>query len=377
MEVKKMQAAVIGCGSISSVYLDSIRKHFSILEVTACTDLDKARMQACAEKYSIRPMDFDAVLADPEIEMVINLTNPSAHYSITKQALLHGKHVFSEKMIAVTLEEGQELCALAEKTGLRLGVAPDTFLGGALQTARYVIETGLIGEPLSFVASLNRDYGIFGELLPHLRKKGAGITFDMGGYYLTALANLFGPAASVTAFSRLYRPDRVDSRVGSPTFGEAYTVETENVVTAAIRYRNGVLGTFHMNSDCILDETTRLEIYGTEGILYAGDPNLFDSKILVKKAMGETIAFPYTHGYTEQSRGIGAAEMAWAIRNGRPHRASKEMAYHVFEMLHGVLRSAQEGRVVEMASDFTRPAALPTGYIGNGFWGPTEEAALV
>ena len=248
MSIEKMKVAVVGCGSISSVYLDSIRKHFSILDVVACTDLDLARRDACAEKYGIRGLTFDEILADPEIEMVINLTTPAAHYPITKQALLAGKHVFSEKMIAVTLEEGKELCALADEKGLRLGVAPDTFLGGAIQTARYVMETGLIGEPLSFVASLNRDYGIFGELLPHLRMKGAGIAFDMGGYYLTALANFFGPAESVAAFSRCYNPERVDRRVTNRTFGEPYTLETENVVTASLRYKNGVLGTFHMNS---------------------------------------------------------------------------------------------------------------------------------
>ncbi|MBC8532924.1 Gfo/Idh/MocA family protein [Yeguia hominis] len=377
MSIEKMKVAVVGCGSISSVYLDSIRKHFSILDVVACTDLDLARRDACAEKYGIRGLTFDEILADPEIEMVINLTTPAAHYPITKQALLAGKHVFSEKMIAVTLEEGKELCALADEKGLRLGVAPDTFLGGAIQTARYVMETGLIGEPLSFVASLNRDYGIFGELLPHLRMKGAGIAFDMGGYYLTALANFFGPAESVAAFSRCYNPERVDRRVTNRTFGEPYTLETENVVTASLRYKNGVLGTFHMNSDSILDETVLFEIYGTDGILYVGDPNMFDSKISVKKTKGETFEFPYTHGYTEQSRGIGAAEMAWAIRGNRPHRASKEMAYHVFEMLHGILRAAKEEQIVRLESTFEQPKALPAGFIGNGFWGPTEESALV
>ena len=151
-----MQAA-IGCRSIS-VYLDSIRKHFSILRLLRVQILTKRGCRPVL-KYSIRPMDFDTVLADPEIEMVINLTNPSAHYLITKQALLHGKHVFSEKMIAVTLEEGRN-CRAGGKDRVRLGVAPDTFLGGALQTARHVIEMGPDRRSASFVASLNRDYGI-------------------------------------------------------------------------------------------------------------------------------------------------------------------------------------------------------------------------
>lgn len=380
MAEKKMNVAIIGCGVISAAYLDSIFQYFSILHVTACSDLDQERMDTCARKYGIRAMNFDEILADPEIEMIINLTNPAAHYSITKQALLHGKHVFSEKMMSVTLEEGRELCRLADEKGLRLGVAPDTFLGGPIQTARYIMEAGLIGEPLSFVASVSRDYGVFGELLPHLRKKGAGIVLDMGGYYLAALANMFGPAESVMAYSRIYEPDRVDMRVTNRTFGESYAVETENVVASVIRYCNGVIGTFHLNSDSLVNETTHLEIYGTDGILYMGDPNCFDSKVYLRKYTGEPLEFPYTHGYSKQSRGLGAAEMAWAICKGRPHRASKEMSYHVFEMLYGILNGAAEGRLVKMESTFEKPAALPAGYVACdswGNWGPTQESALI
>ncbi len=377
MVEERMQAAIVGCGAISNVYLDSIQKHFSILEVAACTDLNEERMNACAKRYGIRALTFEEILADPKIEMIINLTNPMGHYLISKQALENGKHVFSEKMIAVTLEEGRKLCELADERGLRLGVAPDTFLGGAVQTALYIIKKGLIGEPLSFTASLSRDYGVMGEILPHLHKEGGGIALDMGGYYLTVLANLFGPAKEVTAFSNCYRPERVCKRISSPDFGEPYTVETENVVASAIRYSNGVIGTFHMNSDSILSQTTHLEIYGTEGILYLGAPNSFESKVFVKKNAGEPIEYPYTHGYTEQARGIGAAEMAWAIRRERPHRASKEMAYHVFEILHGILRSGREGQAVQIQSTFEQPKELPTGYFGSGTWAPTEETALV
>ncbi len=377
MKYKPVKVAIVGCGVISSIYIESIQKNFSILDIKACADLDVERMNACARQFNILPMTFDEILADDEIEMIINLTNPIAHYTINKQALEQGKHVFSEKMIAVDLKDGAELCEIAQRENLYLGVAPDTFLGAALQTSRYIIDSGLIGKPLSFVASLNRDYGLCAELLPHLRKKGGGIAFDMGVYYITALCSLLGNVQAVTAFSQLHQPDRVEHRMGSATFGEEYKIETENVVVASLQYQSGVVGTLHMNSDSIIEETTRLEIYGTEGILYAGDPNCFNSKVYLKKISGEIFEFPYTHGYSEQSRGVGAAEMAWAIRENREHRTSKEMAYHVFETLHALLQSSNNSCVMPISSTFVKPKALPSGYIANELWQVREESALV
>ena len=153
-------------------------------------------------------------------------------------------------------------------------------------------------------------------------------------------------------------------------------VEAENIVTAAVEYGNGVLATVHFNSESLLDERPCLELYGTEGILIMGDPNRFESPVSVKKMLGETLHFPFTHGYTQNARGVGAAEMAWAIRQGRPHRAGMEMAFHVFELIHGMLISARTGQFYELESGFEMPEALPAGYLDNGFWGPTEESAL-
>lgn len=377
MELKKIKAAVVGCGAISDIYMQNLSGRFQIIELVACTDLNEERMRRQAEKYHLQAASYQEILENPEIGMIINLTNPKAHYQITKEALLHRKHVFSEKMIAVTLEEGKELCRLAKEQGVRLGVAPDTFLGGSIQTARYIVDKGLIGEVLSAVVSLNRNYGIFGEILPHLHKEGGSLPFDCGCYYMTALASIIGPAKSVTGFTRLHGPERIGCRVGSPGFGEKIQVEADNIVTASVQYTNGVLATVHLNSESLLDERPCLELYGTEGILIMGDPNNFDSPVYLKKMLGETIRFPFTHGYTQNARGIGAAEMAWSIVKERPQRAGMEMAYHVLELLHGMQISARTRRVYDLESDFRIPKPLPTGYLDNGAWGPTEESALV
>ena len=373
----KIRVAVIGCGSISDIYMSNITSgKFQILELVGCSDLFPAAAQAKAEKYGCKAMTTDEICADPSIDMVINLTIPAAHYPVIKQCLEAGKHVFSEKMIAVELWQGKELVELANEKGLYLGVAPDTFLGASVQTAKYIVEQGLIGKPVSCHAAISRNYGIYGEFLTHLCKRGGGIGFDMGGYYLTALASILGPVKSVSAFTAINEPHRVNTRIGAPNYGKEYDLEDANVITATMQYENGVLGTLHMNSDCILDETYSLVIYGTEGILYMGNPNEFGNPVYIQKTLGGKVEFPLTHGYAENSRGVGAAEMAWSIVKGRKNRASKEMAYHVFELMHGIMTSADTGKVVNLESTFETPVGLPSGYMGDGGWTRKEESAL-
>jgi len=376
--VDKVKVAVVGCGTISDIYMSNMHSgKFEILELVACSDMMTQRMEASAAKYGCKAMTLEEICADPQIEMVVNLTPPAAHYPVNKQCLLAGKHVFCEKMIAVELWQGEELVALAQEKGLRLGAAPDTFLGASVQTAKYIVDIGLIGMPLSCRASVSRNYGVFGEILPHLYKNGGGIALDMGGYYLTALAAILGPAESVAAFTSVFAPERINTRVGPPLFGQQYTLEVPNVLTAAIRYQNGVLGTLHMNSETVLDEKYTLEIYGTEGIVSMGNPNNIGDPVVLKRHKREAVEFPLSHGFEANSRGLGAAEMAWSIRAGRPHRASKEMAYHVFEILNGITVSAQNGQFYQVVSTFDIPAALPTGFIGSGKWTRKEESALI
>lgn len=377
MNFKKVKVAVVGCGVISDIYIQSLQNKFNITEVVACSDINLERMNEQAEKYKIKAMKFEEILQDNSIDMILNLTNPKAHYPITKQALEYGKHVFTEKMIAVELEEGKELCRIATENGLRLGAAPDTFLGGGIQTARYIVDKGLIGEPLTATVSVNRDFGVFADILPHMNQKGGTLPFDVGCYYMTALANILGPAKRVTGFGRCYNEHRIGKRIDKSWFEKKVKVEDFNIVTSVVEYMNGVLSTVHFNSESIINERPSMEIYGTEGILVMGDPNQFGSVNYIQKPMGKMVEFPFTHGYTENARGVGAAEMAWSMEKKRPHRASMEMAYHVFELIHGMYISANTSKIYQMESAFEKPQALPTGYLGNGFWGPMEESALV
>lgn len=265
---------------------------------------------------------------------------------------------------------------MAQEKGLRLGVAPDTFLGASVQTAKYIVDTGLIGTPLSCRASISRDYGAFGEFLSHLYKKGGGIALDMGGYYLTALVAILGPAHTVGAFTAIHEPVRTNSRIG-PMQGRRYELEVPNVLSAVIQYENGVLSTLHMNSDTLIDEKYCLEIYGTDGVLSWAIRIILAIPWPSSGSSARRWSSPLTHGFDVNSRGLSAAEMAWSIRANSPHRASKEMAYHVFEMLHGMMISAGQGSFYQMESTFTIPEMLPAGFIGNSKWIGTEERALV
>lgn len=375
MKIKPLKTAIVGCGMISDTYLKSLRQ-FYILEPVACSDLNQVRANATAEKYGLKAYPLEEILKNPEIELILNLTSPGAHYEITKKALEAGKHVYSEKMIAVELEEGKELLFLARQKNLRLGVAPDTFLGAGIQTGRYLTDRHIIGEITSAVISVNRDFSVFGEFLPHLNRRGGSILFDVGCYYLTALVSILGPIEQITAMTKAEETSRINRRIGHPDYGKLIESTNETVVCAVLRFKSGTLSTLHMNASSILDEQSTLDLYGTNGILSFGDPNTFDGPVRLRKALNPEVTFPFTHGYCRSIRGLGAADMGWAIRQNRPHRASMEMAFHVFEAVHGILSSAASKSVYQMQSTFTRPAPLPEGYRGNGVWGPTEESAL-
>lgn len=375
--MKQVKAAIVGCGVISDVYLETIKEKFSVLDIVACSDLNEERMKDTARKYDIKPMAYDEILNCSDIEMVLNLTNPSAHYMLTKQALEHGKHVYSEKMLAVELNQAVELVRLAERRQVRLGCAPDTFLGGAIQSAKYIVEKGLIGKPRSGIISLSRDYRVYGENLPHLFKHGGSILYDMGCYYLTAFASILGAVKEVVAFGAKTEEEHYVKRLNSPFFEQKIELEDCNVITAILKYENDVLVTLHMNSSSIVDERFHLELYGDNGILRMGDPNTFGGSVVLQKPHNEPTELPYTHGFQDQSRGLGAAEMAWSILKDRPHRASMEMACHVLEIVHGIFTSIEKRRAYQMSTTFEKPAILPEGYIGQGFWEPEEETALL
>ena len=377
--MKKVRTAIIGCGAISDRYLTNLTSMFSIIEVVGCCNRTPIKAQRAAEKYGIRFMTLDEILADKSIEMVVNLTNPPSHYDVTKQCLLAGKHVYTEKVITVELEQAKELLAIADEKGLYLGSAPDTFLGSAIQTARMAVDMGLIGEVTSCSAFCPRDNMTFAEMLPFLADEGAGIGFDVGIYYVTALLSILGPAKKVTGMIK-QDPNRraVHFRPRDNNFGEEYKFVPETVMTGCVQFESGVLGTLHFNSDCIFPEKPGLIICGTQGILTMADPNCFGGAVTIRaKGSEDDLPLPNFFGFNENSRGVGAAEMAWSMRAGRKCRADKTMAYHALELLTGIVISHREDRQYTMTSTFEKPAPLPRGYLDFNYNEGDPEAALV
>lgn len=359
-KLKPIKAALIGCGAISGIYLENLCKNFKVIEMVGCSDINPENSRKKAEEYGIRQMTYEEILGDPEIEIVVNTTFPLAHYEITKAALNAGKHVYSEKMIAVTLEEGEELLTLAREKGLQFTVAPDTFLGGGLQTARWIIDSGLIGEPVSVSGFCQRGYHLTrpDDYCGMIHLPGGGIPFDIGGYYLHAMVNLFGPIERATGFAITRNPDRTFLNPISPRYKDPFHVETINTISASMQFENGVLGALTITSESVTG-VQKIDVIGTEGLLSIHDPNDFSGPITVKRPGNpEPLVIPYTHPYTKNSRGIGVADMAYAIKNQRQPRADASLGLHAFEVVHSVWESTKTGKTFTIQNKTVRPRAV-------------------
>ena len=356
-----IKVGIIGCGNISGIYCQML-KTFPILEVAACADLIPERAQARAAEFGIpRACSVEELLADPEIKIVVNLTIPVAHAEVAFRALEAGKCVHNEKPLAITREDGQRLLALAKAKGLRVGSAPDTFLGGGIQTCRKLIDDGWIGEPIAATAFMTcHGHESWHPDPEFYYKVGGGPMFDMGPYYLTALINLMGPVRRVTGSARITFPERTIT--SQPKYGTKIKVDVPTHVAGVMDFANGAIGTIITSFDVWAAELPRIEIYGTAGTLSVPDPNGFGGPVRVLRAGAkEWSEIPLTHGYARNYRGVGVADMAYALRSGRPHRASGELAYHVLDIMHAFHDASREGRHIELSSTCQRPAPLPLG----------------
>jgi len=363
--MKPVKVGVIGCGNISDIYLKA-GQTFKILDIVACADLIAKRAKEKAKKHGIpNAGGVETVLDDDSIEIVVNLTVPKAHGEVALAALKAGKCAHNEKPLAVTREEGQEMLALAKKKNLLVGGAPDTFMGAGLQTCRKLIDDGWIGEPVAATAFMvGHGHETWHPNPEFFYKPGGGPMFDMGPYYLTALVNLLGPVRRVSGATRITFPERTIT--SEPKCGTRITVETPTHIAGSLEFANGAIGTMIMSFDVWAHSLPGLEIYGTTGSLSVPDPNGFGGPVRVRRAGADDWAeVPLSHGFAENSRGIGVADMAYALRTGRPHRANGALTYHVLDIMHAFLDSSDAGKHVTLESACERPAPLPMDLPGD------------
>jgi predicted dehydrogenase len=352
---------VIGCGNISRIYLQAPQT-FGILNIIACADLDMERARAQAERYNIpSACTVEELLANPQIELVINLTIPSVHAEVGMAVIQAGKSLYNEKPLAISREEGRQLLEAAYARGVRVGCAPDTFLGAGLQTCLQLINEGAIGTPIAANAFiLSHGPERWHPDPEFFYQPGAGPLFDMGPYYLTALIALIGPIRQVTGMARVTFPERVIT--SEPKYGAKITVNTPTHIVGVMDFEGGAVGMLVTSFDVWSHQLPYIEIYGSEGTLSVPNPNIFGGLVRLRRAgEGEWSDIPLTHEYTKNSRGIGVADMAYAIRSGLPHRASGELAYHVLDTMQAILEASAEGKHIALTSTCNRPEPLPPG----------------
>ena len=326
----------------------------------SCSDLVLERAEAQAEAYGVpKACAPEELLADEEVEVVLNLTVPSVHAEVSMAALRAGKHVYTEKPLAVRLKDGQRLLEEAGERDLLICCAPDTFLGGGLQTCRKVIDEGIIGEPVAVTAfMLNHGPEDWHPNPDFFYQPGAGPMFDLGPYYLSTLTTLMGPIRRVTASARATFPERMIT--SEPLAGTSITVNIPTHVAGVMDFESGAVGTLVTSFDVWSENQSRIDLYGTEGTLSLPDPNTFGGPVWLWRSDEKTwTEIPLTHPYTGNSRGLGLADMARALRTGRQPRASGELGMHALDVIHAFLDSSERGEHVEVDSTFERPEALP------------------
>jgi predicted dehydrogenase len=349
---------MIGCGKIAPAYVNGLGMFPQDVQLVAVADAVHDRAVTFAAENHIQAMTVDQLVSSPDVDIVLNLTIPVAHADVALKAIHAGKHVYSEKPLAIELQDGARVVAAAQAAGVRAGCAPDTFLGGGIQTARALIDSGAIGKPIA-AAAFMMGHGPEGwHPNPFFYyQKGGGPVLDMGPYYLTALVNLVAPVESVSAMTSAAFTERV---AGYETIrGQTMPVEVNTHATASLRFAGGAIGTVTMSFDVWAHNMPRIEIHGTEGSIVVPDPNHFagDVQIWDVRTQAWRIA-PHTHR-TDVLRGFGVVDMARAIRGNTAHRASAQLAQHVLEVMLAFDRSSEARREIAIETSTERPAALP------------------
>ena len=372
MNNRTVKVAMIGVGAISGIYLENIAKVFKEVELIGVCDLIPERAQKGVAYMQEQkdngvnvtvPRIYDDMYEafnDPEVEVILNLTRPYEHYDVTKAALLHGKHVYSEKPLAVDMEEGTELVKIAQEKELLLGGAPDTFMGAGIQTCRKLIDDGMIGD----IVGANCEMICHGHESWHpdpefYYKRGGGPMMDMGPYYVTALVQLLGEAKSVVGMTKKSFPQRLIT--SQPHNGEIIDVDVDTHLTGSIEFTSGAIAQICTTFDVHYTGQARFEVYGTRGTMVVPDPNCFGGPVVLHTPGKGDEEIPLAFDYPENSRALGLAEMAAALKAGRRPRASYKQTLHVLEVLTGFERAAAQGGYLELTTKYDREAPMEQG----------------
>lgn len=365
---KKLGVGVIGCGNISAAYF-RLAPLFRGIEMRACADIDMAVATARAKEFGLRAESVEGLLGSKDVDIVVNLTVPAAHYEVSRRALDAGKHVYSEKPFVLSVKEGLDLQKRAAKKGLRVGSAPDTFLGGAHQLARAIVDSGKVGRITSGTAY------VMSHGMEHWHpnpdfffQPGAGPVLDVGPYYVADLIQLIGPVGRVAALASIPSPERTIT--SKPRLGQKIKVGTPTTLHALLEFASGAVVTLNASWDVWHHGHKPIELYGEEGTLHVPDPNFFGGEVRytrrgdpVKKTpkWDHPFSVPnqkHASGMLANYRTAGLADMAIAIMEDRPHRCSMEAALHAIEVMTGILESGETGKFVAMRTSCERPAAL-------------------
>ncbi|MGJ8584790.1 MAG: Gfo/Idh/MocA family protein [Marinosulfonomonas sp.] len=366
--MEKLGVGIIGCGNISTSYL-RLAPTFAALDVRAVADVNMDAAHARAAEFGVRAETVDDLLAAEDLDVIVNLTIPEAHFPITKRILESGKHAYSEKPFVLTLEQGEELRRICEETGLRVGSAPDTFFGGAHQLARAALDDGLIGDVVAGSCHvMNRGMESWHPNPDFFFVEGGGPMLDLGPYYVTNLIQLLGPVKRVAALTSSAFETRT---IGSgPREGETVPVETPTNIHALLEFENGATITMSSSWDVWTHNHPNTELYGKDGSLFVPDPNFFSGD--VKYAVGgeeikDVPGWDHPFGIINQDnssggvanyRTAGLAEMAQAIVEDRPHRCSLDLALHAVDVMTSIMKSGETGTFVDLTTRCDRPAPL-------------------
>ena len=354
-----MNVGIVGCGVISATYLENLRDRYPWIHVAACTDAFEEKAQERAKAFAIRAVSYDEIMEAKDIDLILNLTNPQQHAAVSCDALSHGKHVYSEKPLALSVEEGKKMIDLSAKTGMKIGCAPDMFLGGGVQTLYSALRDGLIGDPVAATAGWSsRGHERWHTNPAFYYQPGGGPVLDMGPYYVTALVGAFGSVRRVAGMSRRTFETRTIT-APCPLNGTQIPVDVDTHYQAVLEFENGAVVSLLLSFDLWTNSIPRIEIYGTEGTLIGPDPNTLEGSPMIRGRNDLSFrALSLVNEYTGNVRGLGLAQMCDAIEHGTEICANGELALHVLDVLLAVEKACHDGITVECTTGTKIPAMM-------------------